>query len=58
MNEYEGTHKESLFDISILKLREGIFEVLATNGDTHLGGDDFDKRIMDYLVELFKYAIS
>lgn len=35
------------FDISILKLREGIFEVLATNGDTHLGGDDFDHRLID-----------
>src|SRR5438552_4185217 len=34
------------FDISILKLREGIFEVLSTNGDTHLGGDDFDHRLM------------
>src|SRR5207249_3301925 len=35
------------FDISILKLREGIFEVLSTNGDTHLGGDDFDHRLMN-----------
>ncbi|GKS59827.1 chaperone protein DnaK [Nitrospira sp.] len=35
------------FDISILKLKEGIFEVLATNGDTHLGGDDFDRRLVD-----------
>ena len=33
------------FDISILKLKNGIFEVLATNGDTHLGGDDFDRRL-------------
>ena len=39
------------FDISILKLKDGIFEVLATNGDTHLGGDDFDQRLLDVLVE-------
>ncbi|WP_447974585.1 molecular chaperone DnaK [Nitrospira sp. Kam-Ns4a] len=38
------------FDISILKLKDGIFEVLATNGNTHLGGDDFDRRIADLLV--------
>ncbi|MDF1543888.1 MAG: molecular chaperone DnaK [bacterium] len=42
------------FDISILELQEGVFEVLSTNGDTHLGGDDFDKRIIDWLVEEFK----
>jgi len=42
------------FDISILELGEGIFEVKATNGDTHLGGDDFDKRIVDYLADEFK----
>ncbi len=39
------------FDISILKLKEGIFEVLATNGDSHLGGDDFDQRLVDALVD-------
>lgn len=39
------------FDISILKLKDGIFEVLATNGDTHLGGDDFDQRFIDVLVK-------
>jgi Fe-S protein assembly chaperone HscA len=39
------------FDISILKLKDGIFEVLATNGDTHLGGDDFDQRLVDVLVK-------
>ncbi|HXF92026.1 MAG TPA: molecular chaperone DnaK [Nitrospiraceae bacterium] len=39
------------FDISILKLKNGIFEVLATNGDTHLGGDDFDRRIADLLLK-------
>jgi len=42
------------FDISILELSDGIFEVLSTNGDTHLGGDDFDKRIIDWMVEEFK----
>lgn len=43
------------FDISILELsEEGTFEVLATNGDTHLGGDDFDKRIVDWIVDEFK----
>ena len=44
------------FDVSILEIGEGIVEVLATNGDTHLGGDDFDQRIMDYLVAEFKKA--
>ncbi len=39
------------FDISILKLKDGIFEVLATNGDTHLGGDDFDRQIADVFVQ-------
>jgi molecular chaperone DnaK len=39
------------FDISILKLKDGIFEVLATNGDTHLGGDDFDRLIADLFIE-------
>lgn len=42
------------FDISILDLGEGVFEVKSTNGDTHLGGDDFDQIIIDYLVEEFK----
>src|SRR5690606_41063613 len=42
------------FDISILELGDGVFEVKATNGDTHLGGDDFDQRIIDWLVEEFK----
>jgi len=42
------------FDISILEIGEGVFEVKSTNGDTHLGGDDFDKRIIDWLVEEFK----
>ncbi|MDH4359794.1 MAG: molecular chaperone DnaK [Nitrospirota bacterium] len=39
------------FDISILKLKDGIFEVLATNGDSHLGGDDFDQRLVDVMVD-------
>jgi molecular chaperone DnaK len=42
------------FDITILRLGEGVFEVLSTNGDTHLGGDDFDQRIMDWLLEEFR----
>ena len=42
------------FDISILELGEGVFEVKATNGDTHLGGDDFDQRIVDWLLAEFK----
>jgi len=42
------------FDVSILELGEGVFEVKATNGDTHLGGDDFDQRIINWLVDEFK----
>jgi len=42
------------FDISILELGDSVFEVKATNGDTHLGGDDFDQRVIDWLVEEFK----
>jgi molecular chaperone DnaK len=42
------------FDISILELGEGVFEVKATNGDTHLGGDDFDQRVIDWLLTEFK----
>lgn len=42
------------FDVSILELGDGVFEVKATNGDTHLGGDDFDNRIVEWLVEEFK----
>jgi molecular chaperone DnaK len=42
------------FDISILELGDGVFEVKSTNGDTHLGGDDFDKRVIDWLAEEFK----
>src|SRR5262249_16305693 len=39
------------FDVSILKIKDGIFEVLATNGDTHLGGDDFDRALVDMVVD-------
>jgi len=42
------------FDVSILELGEGVFEVKSTNGDTHLGGDDFDRRIMQWLVDEFR----
>src|SRR6266542_6495038 len=42
------------FDISILELGDGVFEVKATNGDTHLGGDDFDQRVIDWIVDEFK----
>jgi molecular chaperone DnaK len=42
------------FDVSILEVGDGVFEVLATAGDTHLGGDDFDKKIVDFLAEDFK----
>lgn len=42
------------FDVSILELGDGVFEVLSTNGDTHLGGDDFDQKIIDWLVAGFK----
>ena len=44
-----GTH-----DVSILELGDGVFEVLSTDGDTHLGGDDFDQAIIDWLVSEFK----
>ena len=42
------------FDVSVLQLGDGVFEVLSTNGDTHLGGDDFDQKIIDWLVAQFK----
>ncbi len=44
-----GTH-----DVSVLELGDGVFEVLSTDGDTHLGGDDFDQSIIDWLVSEFK----
>ncbi|MBE6636167.1 MAG: molecular chaperone DnaK, partial [Ruminococcaceae bacterium] len=42
------------FDVSILEISDGVFEVLSTNGDTHLGGDDFDQRIIDWMADRFK----
>ncbi|CAI6009993.1 unnamed protein product [Closterium sp. NIES-65] len=42
------------FDVSVLEVGDGVFEVLSTSGDTHLGGDDFDKRIVDWLADAFK----
>ncbi|KAK8556452.1 hypothetical protein V6N12_002854 [Hibiscus sabdariffa] len=42
------------FDVSVLEVGDGVFEVLSTSGDTHLGGDDFDKRVVDWLAENFK----
>src|SRR4029079_9517021 len=42
------------FDISVLEIGDGVFEVKATNGDTHLGGDDWDAKIMDWIVREFK----
>ena len=46
------------FDISILELSQGIFEVKATAGDTFLGGEDFDQRIMDWLIDEFRKETS
>lgn len=45
------------FDVSILDIGDGVFEVLATNGNTKLGGDDFDDRIIEYLVSEFKNQV-
>lgn len=42
------------FDVSLLTIDDGVFEVLATSGDTHLGGEDFDQKITEYLVQRFK----
>merc|ERR1711931_180887 len=42
------------FDVSLLTIDNGVFEVVATNGDTHLGGEDFDQRVMDHFIKLFK----
>ena len=57
----EHTHKilvydlgGGTFDVSILEIGDGVFEVLATNGDTLLGGDDFDNRVIDYIAEIFR----
>jgi len=60
LDKETGSHKilvydlgGGTFDVSILELGDGVFEVLATNGDTHLGGDDFDNRIMNFLADSF-----
>ena len=60
LDKEEGSHKilvydlgGGTFDVSILELGDGVFEVLATNGDTHLGGDDFDEVLMNYLADKF-----
>ena len=42
------------FDVSLLTIEEGVFEVKATNGDTHLGGEDFDGRLVDYCIQEFR----
>lgn len=63
LDQDEGDHKIMIydlgggtFDVSILELGDGIFEVLSTSGDTHLGGDDFDQRIVDFLADEFNKA--
>lgn len=60
LDKEEGSHKilvydlgGGTFDVSILELGDGVFEVLATNGDTHLGGDDFDSAVMNFLADTF-----
>ncbi|SCJ91877.1 Heat shock protein 70 [uncultured Eubacterium sp.] len=60
LDKEEGSHKilvydlgGGTFDVSILELGDGVFEVLATNGDTHLGGDDFDNAVMNFLADTF-----
>ena len=61
LDKAEGSHKilvydlgGGTFDVSVLELGDGVFEVLATNGDTHLGGDDFDNKSMDFLADSFQ----
>ena len=61
LDKAEGSHKilvydlgGGTFDVSVLELGDGVFEVLATNGDTHLGGDDFDNKVMDFLADSFR----
>ncbi|WP_135609374.1 molecular chaperone DnaK [Methanococcoides sp. AM1] len=63
LDKEEGDHKilvydlgGGTFDVSVLELGEGIFEVLSTSGDTHLGGDDFDHRLAEFLIDEFKKA--
>jgi len=62
LNDKSGGEKNILvfdlgggtFDVSLLTIADGVFEVLATNGDTHLGGEDFDQRVMEYFVKVYK----
>jgi len=62
LNEKSGDEKNILvfdlgggtFDVSLLTIADGVFEVVATNGDTHLGGEDFDQRVMDHFIKLIK----
>ena len=61
LDKAEGSHKilvydlgGGTFDVSVIELGDGVFEVLATNGDTHLGGDDFDNKVMDFLADSFQ----
>ena len=61
LDKAEGSHKilvydlgGGTFDVSIIEMGDGVFEVLATNGDTHLGGDDFDNKVMDFLADSFQ----
>ncbi|WP_440953464.1 molecular chaperone DnaK [Methanococcoides sp. FTZ1] len=63
LDKEEGDHKilvydlgGGTFDVSVLELGDGVFEVLSTSGDTHLGGDDFDHRITQFLIEEFRKA--
>ena len=42
------------FDVSLLTIDDGVFEVIATNGNTHLGGEDFDQKLIDYFIKVFK----
>jgi heat shock protein 5 len=42
------------FDVSLLTIDQGVFEVVATSGDNHLGGEDFDQRVMDFLIKKYK----
>ena len=44
------------FDVSIIEIGDGVIEVLSTNGDTHLGGDDFDNKITQWMIDEFKKA--
>lgn len=46
------------FDISVLEIQKGVFEVKSTNGDTYLGGEDFDMALLEYLVKEFKKDVS